>query len=128
MQIAADLLPSDYELVTAPHGTPEFWNLLKDAEFYIGAGQYKHGPEFYAQAPKLRLVQTLSAGYNTYDLDAARGAGVPGVGAATISTRPNSMSSRTRCSALSVSAISAPRSRAAPRRSTCGSSITTSTG
>ncbi len=72
MQIAADLLPSDYELVTAPHGRPEFWDLLKDAEFYIGAGQFKHGPEFYAQAPKLKLVQTLSAGYNTYDLDAAR--------------------------------------------------------
>src|SRR5208282_3577178 len=77
MQIAYDMLPPDYELVTAPHGRPEFWELLKDAEFYIGAGQFKHGPEFYAQAPKLKLVQTLSAGYNTYDLDAARGAGVP---------------------------------------------------
>ena len=22
-------------------------NLLKDTEFYIGAGQFKHGPEFY---------------------------------------------------------------------------------
>ena len=65
MQIAYDLLPDGLELVTAPHGRPEFWNLLKDADFYIGAGQFKHGPEFYAQAPKLKLVQTLSAGYNT---------------------------------------------------------------
>ena len=77
MQIAHDMLPDGLELVTAPHGRPEFWNLLKDADFYIGAGQFKHGPEFYAQAPKLKLVQTLSAGYNTYDLDAARAAGVP---------------------------------------------------
>ena len=77
MQIAHDLLPDGLELVTAPHGRPEFWNLLKDADFYIGAGQFKHGPEFYSQAPKLKLVQTLSAGYNTYDLDAARAAGVP---------------------------------------------------
>src|SRR3984885_4142758 len=77
MQIAYDLIPDGYELVTAPHGTPEFWDLLKGAEFYIGAGQFKHGPEFYAQAPKLKLVQMLSAGYNTYDLDAARAAGVP---------------------------------------------------
>src|SRR3984893_17849207 len=77
MKIAHDLLPDGLELVTAPHGRPEFWNLLKDADFYIGAGQFKHGPEFYAQAPKLKLVQTLSAGYNTYDLDAARAAGVP---------------------------------------------------
>jgi phosphoglycerate dehydrogenase-like enzyme len=77
MQIARDMLPSDLELVAAPHGHAEFWNLLKDADFYIGAGQFKHGPEFYSQAPKLKLVQTLSAGYNTYDLDAARSAGVP---------------------------------------------------
>ncbi len=77
MQIAYDLLPGGFELITAPHGRPEFWELLKDAEFYIGAGQFKHGPEFYGQAPKLKLVQTLSAGYNTYDLEAARAAGVP---------------------------------------------------
>ena len=77
MQIAYDILPSGFELVAAPHGRPEFWDLLKDADFYIGAGQFKHGPEFYSQAPKLKLVQTLSAGYNTYDLDAARAAGVP---------------------------------------------------
>ena len=77
MEIAHDMLPPGYELVTAPHGRPEFWNLLKDSDFYIGAGQFKHGPEFYQQAPKLKLVQTLSAGYNTYDLEAARAAGVP---------------------------------------------------
>ena len=77
MKIAHDLLPDGLELVTAPHGRPEFWNLLKDADFYIGAGQFKHGPVFYAQAPKLKLVQTLSAGYNSYDLEAARAAGVP---------------------------------------------------
>ncbi|HXO01908.1 MAG TPA: 2-hydroxyacid dehydrogenase [Stellaceae bacterium] len=77
MQIAYDMLPPGYELVTAPHGRPEFWDLLKDTDFYIGAGQFKHGPEFYSQAPKLKMVQTLSAGYNTYDLDAALGAGVP---------------------------------------------------
>jgi len=75
LEIAHDLLPPGYELVQATHGRPEFWDLLKDSEFYIGAGQYKHGPEFYSQAPKLKLVQTLSAGYNTYDLEAARAAG-----------------------------------------------------
>jgi phosphoglycerate dehydrogenase-like enzyme len=77
LEIAHDLLPPGYELVQAPHGRPEFWELLKESEFYIGAGQYKHGHEFYTQAPKLKLVQTLSAGYNTYDLEAARAAGVP---------------------------------------------------
>ena len=77
LQIAYDLLPPGWELATAPHGRPEFLELLKDTEYYIGAGQFKHGPEFYQAAPRLRIVQTLSAGYNTYDLDAARTAGVP---------------------------------------------------
>jgi phosphoglycerate dehydrogenase-like enzyme len=77
LQIAYDLLPGGWELATAPHGRPEFWDLLKDTEFYIGVSQFKHGPAFYEQAPRLRIVQTLSAGYNTYDLEAARGAGVP---------------------------------------------------
>jgi phosphoglycerate dehydrogenase-like enzyme len=77
LAIAHDLLPDGYELVTARHGSPEFFDLLRDTEFYIGSGQFKHGPEFYQRAPKLKLVQTLSAGYNTYDLEAARAAGVP---------------------------------------------------
>ena len=77
LQIAHDLLPPGWELATGTHGRPEFLELLKDTEYYIGAGQFKHGPEFYQAAPKLRIVQTLSAGYNTYDLDAARAAGVP---------------------------------------------------
>src|SRR5437762_13066192 len=77
MKIAYDMLPDGLELVTAPHGRPEFWNLLKDSDFYIGAGQFKHGPECYQQAPTLKLVQTLSAGYNPCDLEAARAAGVP---------------------------------------------------
>ena len=77
LAIAHDLLSPGWDLVSAPHGRPEFLELLKDTEFYIGAGQFKHGPEFYQGAPKLRIVQTLSAGYNTYDLDAARAAAVP---------------------------------------------------
>ena len=47
------------------------FDLLKDTE-YIGGGQFPHGPDFYQRAPKLRIIQTLSAGYNTYDFDAAR--------------------------------------------------------
>src|SRR4051812_38945224 len=163
MQIAYDMIPEGLELVTAPHGRPEFWNLLKDADFYIGAGQFKHGPEFYAQAPKLKLVQTLSAGYNTYDLEAARAAGVPicnngGANATAVAEhaimlmlavsrkliwvhegvtsgrwRGNDFNQaklyerEARHSASSDSAISAPRLHAAPRPSTCGSIITTST-
>ena len=58
LQIAYDLLPPGWELATGTHGRPEFLELLKDTEYYIGAGQFKHGPEFYKAAPKLRIVQT----------------------------------------------------------------------
>ena len=77
LAIAHELLPPGYELICAPYGRPEFWDALKDTEYYIGGGSNPHGTDFYQRAPKLRIVQTLSAGYNTYDLGAARAAGVP---------------------------------------------------
>ncbi len=46
LQIAYDLLPAGWELATAPHGRPEFFDLLKDTEYYIGAGQFPHGTGF----------------------------------------------------------------------------------
>ena len=33
--------------------------------------------DFYRRAPKLKLMQLLSAGYDTVDIEAARGAGIP---------------------------------------------------
>ncbi len=36
LAIAYDLLSPGWELVTAPHGRPEFFVLLKDTEYYIG--------------------------------------------------------------------------------------------
>ena len=38
LEIARDLLPPGFDLVMAPHGRPEFFDLLKDTEYYIGAG------------------------------------------------------------------------------------------
>ena len=32
LAIAHDLLPTGWELATAPHGRPEFYDLLKDTE------------------------------------------------------------------------------------------------
>ncbi len=37
LEIARDLLPPGFDLVMAPHGRPEFFDLLKDTEYYIGA-------------------------------------------------------------------------------------------
>ena len=36
----------------APHGRPEFFDLLKDTEYYIGGGQFPHGPDFYRRGPR----------------------------------------------------------------------------
>src|SRR5271166_6254662 len=64
LAIAHDLLPPGWELATAPHGRPEFLELLKDTEYYIGAGQFKHGPEFYQAAPKAGVPICNNGGAN----------------------------------------------------------------
>ena len=56
LQIAYDLLSPGWELVMAPHGRPEFYDLLRDTEYYIGGGQFRHGPDFYERAPKLKIM------------------------------------------------------------------------
>jgi lactate dehydrogenase-like 2-hydroxyacid dehydrogenase len=75
--IAREVLPSGLELVVLPFGTPEFAAALKDAECYVGSPRFRLDHGFYQGAPKLKLVQLFSAGYNTLDLEAARAAGVP---------------------------------------------------
>jgi len=76
LDIARALAPPGYELVVADVGTPEFIEAAADAEFYLGLAR-RMGGEFFRSAPKLRLVQLLSAGYDHVDVEAARKAGVP---------------------------------------------------
>jgi phosphoglycerate dehydrogenase-like enzyme len=76
LDIARGLVPPGYELVVADVGTPEFIEAAADAEFYLGLAR-RMGGEFFRSAPKLRLVQLLSAGYDHVDVEAARKAGVP---------------------------------------------------
>ena len=76
LDIARSLAPPGFELVVADPGTPEFYQAAADAEYYLGLAR-QMGGEFFRAAPKLRLVQLLSAGYNRVDMEAARKAGVP---------------------------------------------------
>ena len=76
LDIVRGLVPPGYELVVADVGTPEFIEAAADAEFYLGLAR-RMGGEFFRSAPKLRLVQLLSAGYDHVDVEAARKAGVP---------------------------------------------------
>ena len=75
--IAHELLPSGLEAVVARHGTPEFNAALEEAVCLVGFGDGTMDDAFYKAAPKLRLVQLLSAGYDRCDIEAARRAGVP---------------------------------------------------
>jgi len=76
LDIARSLAPPGFELVVADPGTPAFYQAAADAEYYLGLAR-QMGGEFFRAAPKLRLVQLLSAGYDRVDLEAARKAGVP---------------------------------------------------
>ena len=75
-EIARALTPPGFELVAADFGTPEFYAAAADAEYFLGLARTM-GTEFFRSAPKLKLVQLLSAGYDRVDIEAARKAGVP---------------------------------------------------
>jgi len=76
VDIARSMTPPGFELVVADPGTPEFYQAATDAEYYLGLAR-QMGGEFFRSAPKLKLVQLLSAGYDRVDVEAARKAKVP---------------------------------------------------
>jgi len=76
LEIARSLTPQGFELLIAEFGTPEFYAAAAQAEYYLGLAR-QMGGEFFRAAPKLKLVQLLSAGYDRVDIEAARKAGVP---------------------------------------------------
>src|SRR5438093_11153788 len=77
MEIARELLPPGMELIVADPGKPEFYDAAANAEYYLGSPRAGIGNEFFRAAPKLKLVQLTSAGYDRVDIEAARKAGVP---------------------------------------------------
>ena len=70
------MTPPGFELIVVDPGTPEFYKEATDAEYYLGLAR-QMGGEFFRSAPKLKLVQLLSAGYDRVDVEAARKAKVP---------------------------------------------------
>jgi phosphoglycerate dehydrogenase-like enzyme len=77
MEIARDLLPFGMELIVVDPTQPEFYEAAAAAEYYLGSPRYGIGNEFFRAAPRLKLVQLTSAGYDRVDLEAARKARVP---------------------------------------------------
>src|SRR3989442_5470510 len=76
LDIAKSLTPPGFELVVVDQDTPAFYDAVKDAEYVMGLGR-PIGGEFFRSAPKLKLVQLLSAGYDRVDIESARNARVP---------------------------------------------------
>ena len=77
MEVARELCPAGFDLaIERPEG-PAFTAACREAEYLVGFGHRGLDAAFYGGAPKLRLLQLLSAGYDTVDIEAARGAGVP---------------------------------------------------
>ena len=75
--IAVEMTPPGFELVPVDSLSPQFLESAKDAEYFMGFGRNPLSHDFYAAAKNMKLVQLISAGYNTLDLEAARKAKVP---------------------------------------------------
>lgn len=74
---AGPMAPAGFEFIPAKGGSPEYDAAIADAEYLVGFVSGLIREKLYASAPKLKLIQLLSAGYDDADLAAARAAGVP---------------------------------------------------
>jgi phosphoglycerate dehydrogenase-like enzyme len=72
-----DLAPKGFEIVKALHNSPEQKSALPEAHYLVGFVQQYVTAQLYTDAPHLKLVQMLSAGYDKADLNAARKSKVP---------------------------------------------------
>jgi phosphoglycerate dehydrogenase-like enzyme len=76
-EIASEMAPSGYEVVVLHSDGPELAAALGEAHYMVCYPNVQLKDPFYRSAPRLRLVQLLTAGYDNVDLEAARRAGVP---------------------------------------------------
>ena len=72
-----EMAPAGFALVPAEAGSPEYRAALGEAAYVVGFVDALVREDLFRAAPKLKLVQLLSAGYDRADLAAARRAGVP---------------------------------------------------
>ena len=72
-----DLAPKGFEIVKALHNSPEQKAALPGAHYFVGFVQQYVNEQLYKDAPHLKLIQLLSAGYDRADLVAANKHKVP---------------------------------------------------
>jgi phosphoglycerate dehydrogenase-like enzyme len=76
-EIARKMAPSGFELVVARNESGELQPAMASAEYLVCYPNLASNDAFYRAAPRLKLYQLLSAGYDDVDLEAARRAKVP---------------------------------------------------
>src|SRR3989475_2805872 len=77
LDVLMEMKPAGFDLVVTEPTGPEFFSAVKGADYFMGFARNPLGPDFDAAARTMKLVQLISAGYNTIDLEAARRARVP---------------------------------------------------
>ena len=75
--LASQMSPPGFELVVLPPGSSEFDGEIANAEYLVGFVSGLVQTTLFKSAPKLKLVQMLSAGYDNADIEAALISGVP---------------------------------------------------
>ena len=77
LSMVDDLAPKGFEIVKALHNSPEQKAAIPGTHYFVGFVQQYVTQQLYKDAPHLKLVQMLSAGYDKADLDAARKSKIP---------------------------------------------------
>jgi phosphoglycerate dehydrogenase-like enzyme len=76
-EIARQTAPAGFDVVVTQNEGAEFQAALGEARYVACYPHVKTNDAFYRAAPRLKLLQLLSAGYDNVDLEAARRAKVP---------------------------------------------------
>jgi len=76
VDLARSMAPSGFELVVADFPEAPFMEAIKGGDYFVGFVRGGFDDAFYKNAPKLKLVQLISAGYDRVDIEAARRAKV----------------------------------------------------
>lgn len=76
-ELARTLAPKGFDLVISSSEPQALEAALPEAEYLVCFPNVKTGDALFKAAPKLRLFQLLSAGYDDIDIEAARRAKVP---------------------------------------------------
>jgi phosphoglycerate dehydrogenase-like enzyme len=76
-ELVKTLAPQGFELVVAKNERDALEAALANAEYLVCFPNVKTSDALFRAAPKLKLLQLLSAGYDDVDLEAARRARVP---------------------------------------------------